>query len=81
MTNAMGVPVAGEKKAVTRSLDSGVAGLEPNAGDESEHDGTPVFGGGVLNSDARSKVRRRFAASVASNVFLASEMTMHLRSA
>ena len=30
-------------------------------------------------SDARSKVRRRFAASVAANVFLASEMTMRLR--
>ena len=63
--------MAGEKKAATRSLNSGVAGLKLNAGDKSEHDsdGTPGFNGGMLNSDAGSKVQRRFAASVASNVF------------
>ena len=61
--------MASEKKAATHSLNSGVAGLELNARDESEHNGTPAFDGGVLNSDTGSKVRRRFAASVASNVF------------
>ena len=51
----MAVPVAGEKKAVTRSLNSWVTGLEPDAGDESEHEGTPAFGGDVLNLDAKSE--------------------------